>query len=114
MENSKSTGKIVGSLLVGALAGATLGVLFAPRKGTKTRNKIVGGAEKMTKNLKQKMSVEAKEFRKSLNKEAKMLKEKAAQLEDLVEGKMESVTASLKEKANALLHMNSDHETKIK
>ena len=114
MDNLKSNGKMIGSLLIGALAGATLGVLFAPRKGTKTRNKIAGGAEKMGKDLKKKMSKEAKDFRKSVNKEAKMLKNKAAELEDLVEGKMESVTATLKEKANALLHMNADHEIKQK
>ena len=111
---NSNTGKIVGSLVVGALAGATLGVLFAPRKGTKTRNKIAGGAEKMAKDLKRKMKDEAKDFRKSVSKEAKILKSKAAELEGLVEGKMESVTATLKEKANALLHMNSDHEIKQK
>ena len=115
MNNSNSsTGKIVGSLVVGALAGATLGVLFAPRKGTKTRSKIAGGAEKMAKDLKKKMSKEAKDFKKSVSEEAKLLKNKAAELEGLVEGKMESVTATLKEKANALLHMNSDHEIKQK
>lgn len=114
MDNSKNTGKIVGSLVIGALAGATLGVLFAPRKGTKTRSKIAGKAEKLTKDLKKEMSKEAKDFRKSVNKEAKLLKNKAAELEGLVEGKLESVTATLKEKANALLHMNSDHEIKQK
>ncbi|MFZ4106279.1 YtxH domain-containing protein [Flavobacterium sp.] len=115
MENStESTGKLVGSLVLGALAGATLGVLFAPRKGTKTRNKIAGGAEKMAKDLKKKMNKEARDFRKSVGEEAKMLKNKAAELEELVEGKIESVTASLKEKANEMLHMNSDHEIKQK
>ncbi|MEI7508685.1 MAG: YtxH domain-containing protein [Flavobacterium sp.] len=115
MDNStKNTGKIVGSLVLGALAGATLGVLFAPRKGTKTRSKIAGGAEKIATDLKKKMSKEARDFRKSVNKEAKLLKNKAAELEELVEGKMESVTATLKEKANALLHMNVDHEIKQK
>jgi gas vesicle protein len=110
MDNSKNTGKIIGSLVIGALAGATLGVLFAPRKGTKTRNKIAGGAENLAKDLKKKMSKEAKDFTKSVNKEAKSLKNKAAELEDLVGNKIESVTASLKDKANTLLHSNSDHE----
>ncbi|MEC4049911.1 YtxH domain-containing protein [Flavobacterium sp. SUN046] len=114
MENSKNNGKMIASLVIGALAGATLGVLFAPRKGTKTRNKIAGGAEKMGKDLKRKMSKEAKDFRKNIEKEAKMLKDKAAQLEGFVEEKLESVSATLKEKTNALLHMNSDHEIKQK
>lgn len=114
MDNSKNIGKIIGSLVVGALAGATLGVLFAPSKGSKTRSKIAGGAENLTKDLKRKMKNEAKDFKKSVSKEVKSLKNKAVELEGLVEGKVESVTATLKDKANALLHMNSDHELKQK
>lgn len=110
MDNLQSTGKMVGSIVIGALAGVTLGVLFAPRKGTKTRNKIAGGAEKMSKNLKKKMSKEAKDFKKSVKKEAKIIKNKASELEGLVEDKIESVTATIKEKANALLNKNSDHQ----
>ncbi|WP_396168616.1 YtxH domain-containing protein [Flavobacterium sp.] len=110
MDNSKNTGKIIGSLVIGALAGATLGVLFAPRKGTKTRSKITGGADKLAKNLNKKIKNEAKDFKRSFSKETKSLKNKAAKLEDMVEEKMENVTASIKEKANTLLQMNSDHE----
>ncbi|MEI9935080.1 MAG: YtxH domain-containing protein [Ferruginibacter sp.] len=36
-----STGKIVTSVLIGAAAGAALGILFAPDKGYKTRKKIM-------------------------------------------------------------------------
>ncbi|GAA4059180.1 MULTISPECIES: YtxH domain-containing protein [Flavobacterium] len=112
MDNSNNTGKIVGSLVVGALVGVTLGVLFAPHKGTRTRSMIAGGAEDMAKDFKKKMSREAKDFKKMVSKDAKMLKDKAAELEGMVEGKFESVSSSLKEKANALLQMNSDHVTK--
>jgi gas vesicle protein len=110
MDNLKNTGKMVGSIAIGALAGVTLGVLFAPRKGTKTRNKIAGGAEKISKNLKKKMSKEAKNFKKSIKKEAKIIKNKASEIEGLVEDKMESASANLKEKAIALLHMTTDHQ----
>ena len=38
MNNLNNKGRlVVGSLLVGALVGATVGVLFAPHKGKKTR-----------------------------------------------------------------------------
>ncbi|WP_298393554.1 YtxH domain-containing protein [Flavobacterium sp.] len=112
MDNSNNTGKIVGSLVVGALVGATLGVLFAPHKGTRTRSMISDGAEDMAKDLKKKMSREAKDFKKMVSKDAKMLKNKAAELEELVEGKFESVSSSLKDKATALLNMNADHVAK--
>lgn len=112
MDNSKSIGKTIGSLALGALAGVAVGVLFAPRKGTKTRNKISGGAKKITKDLKRKMVSEAKDFRKTMNRGAKSLKNRASKLEDMVEERIESASTILKENANALLNMNEDHQIK--
>ena len=36
-----SSGEIVGAFLVGGLIGAALGIMFAPAKGTETREKLV-------------------------------------------------------------------------
>lgn len=35
-----STGKLVSGLLAGLAVGSILGILFAPEKGSETRNKI--------------------------------------------------------------------------
>ena len=50
-----STSKLVSGILVGAAAGAVLGLLFAPDKGCETRKKIRQGADDLVSNLKNKV-----------------------------------------------------------
>lgn len=62
-KNKKSTtswnaGKIVGAAVGGALVGATLGILFAPDKGSVTRGKIAGSAKKLGEDIKNKVEEE--------------------------------------------------------
>jgi gas vesicle protein len=54
--NQSNAGVIVGSLLIGAAIGGVLGILFAPDKGSKTRNKIAGKTEDFTKTVKDKLN----------------------------------------------------------
>ena len=50
-----NSGKVVLSALVGAAAGVTIGVLFAPDKGTNTRKKIAKKKDDYVDGLKDKL-----------------------------------------------------------
>lgn len=50
-----SSGKVVLGMLAGLAAGAVLGILFAPEKGSKTRRKILDKGEDYADDIKEKM-----------------------------------------------------------
>jgi gas vesicle protein len=49
-----SSGKVLLGVLAGVAAGALLGILFAPEKGSTTRKKIVSKGEEYVDDLKEK------------------------------------------------------------
>ena len=51
-----SAGKLLSGVLIGAAAGAVLGILFAPEKGSETRKKISKKGSDLTDKFKKKMS----------------------------------------------------------
>lgn len=51
-----SSSKLLTGVLVGAAAGAVLGILFAPDKGSETRKKIAQKGRDLSDNLRNKFS----------------------------------------------------------
>lgn len=54
--NNMSSGKVILGILAGAAAGALLGILFAPEKGSTTRKKILSKGEEYADELKEKFN----------------------------------------------------------
>ena len=70
MENSTSTGKIIGALIIGAAIGGALAILFAPDKGSETRKKLLAKSDDLTGDLKEKLN----EFLEEMKKEVESIK----------------------------------------
>ncbi len=51
-----SSGKVVVALLAGIAAGAALGILFAPAKGSDTRKELSGKGEELKESIKEKFN----------------------------------------------------------
>lgn len=96
MENSNVTGKVIGAILVGTLIGATIGILFAPNKGSNTRNKIATGAKDLSRKMKD---------------EANILISRAEKLEKFAEDKIQDLTNKVKQKVDLYKERNVKHET---
>jgi gas vesicle protein len=54
-QKKMKTGKLVLGLLAGVAAGAVLGILFAPNKGSKTRKRILNKSGKYSQELMDKL-----------------------------------------------------------
>jgi gas vesicle protein len=80
MEDSNGTLKVIGALVIGALTGAALGILFAPAKGSRTRKNIVDGAKEVAEDIKERMTDEAAALRKKAEKLEKMAREKVEEV----------------------------------
>ena len=66
-----NTGKAFLGVLVGITAGAALGILFAPEKGSNTRKKIVKKGEDLANTLDEKIEEKFDELMKVINSKIK-------------------------------------------
>ncbi len=68
----KSTGKTITAVLTGTMAGAAIGTLFAPDKGSRTRAKIAHSATKAVDTVKEKAEESVKGIRRGVRGLTKM------------------------------------------
>jgi len=98
MRSSSDGLKVVGALVIGAAAGAALGILFAPKKGSETRQDIADNAKKMTKNLKNKFQGQVDDLKDQVAKAEKFLEENMSNMKDTAEDKWTSTKNNIDHK----------------
>ncbi|MDX1461461.1 MAG: YtxH domain-containing protein [Marinirhabdus sp.] len=89
---ASNTGQTILALLTGAAIGAGIGILYAPDKGSKTRNKLDKERKKAQKRL-----------NKKINDTTSNLSEKAQQARTSFEQKLEDTLSSASYKADDIL-----------
>lgn len=82
-----STGKVFLGVLAGVAAGAALGILFAPEKGSKTRRKILKKGEDYIDSLKDKFN----DFRDDISEKFEEMKEEVSGFVDGQKGKSKDI-----------------------
>ena len=87
-----NSGKVLLGVLAGIAAGALIGILFAPDKGSKTRKKIVQQGEDYTEGLKEKFN----EFLETIDEKSKVIKEEVSNFTEKVKSKADEVKRDVK------------------
>ena len=90
------SGKVLMGILLGAVTGAAVGVLFAPHKGSKTRKLLTRNAKDMAENIKNKVK-----------DEAESLRSKAIELEGNAKDKMQDFANNIRQKTDGLMKQNA-------
>jgi gas vesicle protein len=85
-----SSGKVLLGFVIGAAAGAVLGVLFAPAKGSVTRKRIARRGKDYAENVSNKLN----EYVNAVTEEYDTIKEGAMDLVDKGKKKAASVTGT--------------------
>jgi len=87
-----SSGKVLLGVLAGVAVGATLGILFAPDKGTNTRRKISRKGDEYAQELEEKFN----NFVEGLTEKFEDMKDEAARIVESGEHKVDKLAADVK------------------
>ena len=87
-----SSGKIITGVLLGAAAGAVLGILLAPDKGSNTRKKLLKQGDSFKESLKEKLD----EFVDEVADQFENAKEQASEAIEKGKGKLAGIKTEVK------------------
>lgn len=104
---SNNTGNTLLALLTGAAIGAGIGILFAPDKGSKTREKLKDGFDDAQKDLKHKLQNASEELKNKFSDTKFDLEESYDDLVSNLSHKTEDVITFLENKLAELKEQNA-------
>ena len=85
----KDNGKIVTALLAGLAAGAVLGIIFAPEKGSETREKVNESLADLTDAIKERAEEQFDQLTDFKDKMVAAVKSKLGKAEDAIDEEIE-------------------------
>ena len=104
---SNNTGNTILALFTGAAIGAGIGILFAPDKGSRTREKIKDGFDDAKDDLKHKLEKATNELKEKISKSKDGLEENYEDMISNMSHKTEDVISFLEKKLTELKEQNS-------
>jgi len=104
---SNNTGNTLLAVLSGAVIGAGLGILFAPDKGSKTREKIKDGFEDAKNDLKHKFENASEELKSKFSKSKEDLEGTYEEMVSKMSHKTEDMILLLEKKLSELKEQNA-------
>ena len=104
---SNTSGNSLLALLTGALIGAGIGILYAPDKGSKTREKIKYGFQDAKDDLKTKLDEVSKQLKSKLNNSKDNLEDSFEEMVSQASHKTEDLILFLEQKLAELKEQNA-------